>query len=122
MTAGSPEHHIRGPSHSFSNKVRAHPRSQTLLASFIFKKRQDLINWAVGAVTGQEDLLDVFVEMSPEAMPDLVLLIGKPKIAKQMAKDLADVKVGSGRLLAVCVRLHQSSIFHARLSSRNNFQ
>ncbi|KAK2076517.1 hypothetical protein QBZ16_001043 [Prototheca wickerhamii] len=71
---------------------RRYCKARTLLASFIFKKRQDLINWAVGAVTGQEDLLDIFVEMSPEAMPDLVLLIGKPKIAKQMAKDLADVK------------------------------
>ena len=73
-------------------------------------------------MTGQEDLLDIFVEMSPEAMPDLVLLIGKPKIAKQMAKDLADVKVGCGRSLVVCVGSELNIDTHVRSPSHNNFQ
>lgn len=59
----------------------------------MFKKRQDLISWTIGSVIGEPDILDIFVEMNKESMPDLVLLIGKKKIAREMAKDKGDVKV-----------------------------
>ncbi|KAL6768734.1 hypothetical protein ACKKBF_B15970 [Auxenochlorella protothecoides x Auxenochlorella symbiontica] len=60
--------------------------------TFFFRKRQDLLAWAVSGITRSPDVLDIQIDLSPGSIPPLVLLIARAGHAKTLAKEQADVK------------------------------
>lgn len=69
-----------------------------MLATFNLVRRQDLLAYAVMALRGQKDVLELEVRMNEGAMPPLALVIAQPAIARELQQDSADVK-------ALCKRL-----------------
>lgn len=68
--------------------------------TFFFRKRQDLLAWAVSGITRSPDVLDIQIDLSPGSIPPLVLLIARAGHAKTLAKEQADVKVRRSMLRA----------------------
>lgn len=62
------------------------------LATLDLKRRQDLLFLANYLVNPAEDVLDIEIPMNDSDMQPMVLFVAKPRLAKQMIKNLPDVQ------------------------------
>lgn len=93
--AGSEDVLLRESMNKYSIYATGRRYCKGFTATLDLKRRQDLVFLANYLVNPAEDILDIEIPMNENDMEPMVLLIAKPKLAKQMVKSLPDVKAFS---------------------------
>ena len=63
-----------------------------MLATFILKKRQDLVGLSLDLFAGSRDVMDIEIAMNEGSMPPVVLAIAAPSVARQLVKHMDDIE------------------------------
>ncbi|GAB4817243.1 hypothetical protein N2152v2_004289 [Parachlorella kessleri] len=83
--------------HEFKLWASGRRYCQSLLATFILKKRQDLLGLSLDFFAGSRDVMDIEIAVNEGSMPPIVLAIAAPSVARQLVKHMDDIEASAHR-------------------------
>ena len=90
--AGAPDMIMRESMNKFNIYATGRRFCKNFQATLDLKHRQDLLYLASYMISPQQDRIDIEIAMNEANMQPLVLVIGTPRLAKELSKTLPDVK------------------------------
>lgn len=90
--AGAPDMIMRESMNKFNIYATGRRFCKNFQATLDLKHRQDLLYLASYMISPRQDRIDIDIAMNEANMQPLVLVIGTPRLAKELSKTLPDVK------------------------------